>query len=96
MAELRFASNVFRELEEAIQWYERRSPEAAIRFCDETDAAFDSIAAYPHQFAQWKGRYRYLLLKHFPYHLIYRINDNVVTIASIRHTSRDDYPLIEE
>ncbi len=93
MTKLRVTASALMELEQAVDWYEARSPDAAARFCRAIDLALDEIAAHPRRFAMRDERRRYLLLQRFPYHIIDRIDGTVVTVGAIRHTSRDDVPL---
>jgi toxin ParE1/3/4 len=95
MANFRMAPKAFQDLEEAVRWYESRSSNAASRFCRAIDSALDNIVAHPRQFAQWNDGYRYFLLHQFPYYIIYRLDDDIVTITAIWHTSRGDIPIEE-
>lgn len=95
MNKLRMAGRAFADLKEAVEWYEAQSFETAGRFCGAIDSAIDDIVANPRLFAKWDDRFRYVLLQRFPYYIIYRLDDDVVTISAVRHTSRDEIPFEE-
>jgi len=90
MNELCVAPAALQELKEAIDWYATRSPRAAQRFAQAIDSALDQIEFSPERFPRLNDRYRYMQLQRFPYFIAYCINGNVVTVGSIRHTSRGD------
>lgn len=95
MNKLRMAAKAFTDLKEAVDWYEARNLEAADRFCRAIDLALDDIVANPRLFARWDDDFRYVRLQRFPYYIIYRLDDNTVTVSAIRHTSRDNLPFEE-
>lgn len=92
MANFRMAPQALKDLQEALAWYEARSARAAGRFCSAVDDALDEISLHPTRFARWEDPFRYYKLPGFPYNVLYHY-DGVVTIASIRHTSRGDTPI---
>lgn len=90
MNELRVAPAALQELKEAIDWYAARSRRAAQRFAQAIDSSLNQIESSPDRFPRLNEKYRYVQLQRFPYFIAYRINGNVVTVGSIRHTSRGD------
>jgi plasmid stabilization system protein ParE len=59
MTEFRASPAIVAELDEAIEWYARRSPEAARRFIAAVEAAIDSICENPRRFPWRSSRYQY-------------------------------------
>lgn len=90
MYELRVAPIALQELKDAIDWYASRSPLAAKRFAQAIDVAMVDIEKSPLRFPSLNNRYRYVQLQRFPYFIAYRVIGNIVTIGSIRHSSRGD------
>lgn len=88
MSEFRSSPSVVTELDEAIAWYERQSPEAARRFITAVEAAIDQICDHPGRFPRKSNRYRYARVKRFPYIIVFSVQGDIPTIAAIRHTSR--------
>lgn len=96
MNELRVAPAALQELKEAIDWYGARSRRAAQQFAQAIDSALTQIESTPERFPRLNERYRYVQLQRFPYFVAYRIDGNVVTVGSIRHTSRGDVEFAPE
>jgi toxin ParE1/3/4 len=88
MNEFRVAPAALQELNEAIDWYGARSQRAAQRFAQAIDSALTQIESTPLRFPQLNEQYRYVQLRQFPYFIAYRVDGNVITVGSIRHTSR--------
>lgn len=70
-------------------WYRGENPSTARRFALEVKAAIASISAHPTQHLRWDDRYRYFLLRKFPYYVVYRIEPQSVVVVAVFHTSRD-------
>lgn len=90
MHKLRVLPKALEELKEAIDWYGIRNVKAAQRFAQAIDDAFAAIELNPQRFPRLNERYRYVQLQRFPYFIAYLVDDQVVTIGSVRHTSRGD------
>jgi plasmid stabilization system protein ParE len=76
------------ELTAAVDWYAERSQDTARRFCDELLTTIKAIAADPQRFPIYFEKYRYRLLKRYPYRIIYHERDADIEILAIAHTSR--------
>jgi plasmid stabilization system protein ParE len=80
------------DLQEAFDWYEEQSTGLGERFVNQVDDYLDLIRKNPYQFAiQFSGKYRFALLRHFPFRIVYRIDEakDHVYVSAIFHTSRD-------
>jgi toxin ParE1/3/4 len=80
------------DLQDAYDYYEEQIRGLGERFAREVDEYLDLIRKNPFQFAvQFSGSYRFALLNHFPYRVVYRVSEkeNLVYVISIFHTSRD-------
>lgn len=76
------------EYEQALGWYLDRSPQAAARFEAAFDEAIGEIQAHPAMFPRCDEAHRYVLLRRFPYSLIYRVDGEVATILAVAHSKR--------
>ena len=80
------------DLQNAYDWYEEQSIGLGERFATEVDEYLILVSNNPYQFAvQFSGRYRFALLHHFPFRIVYSIDEvnGIVYISSIFHTSRN-------
>jgi plasmid stabilization system protein ParE len=76
------------EAEAATEWYVERSRRAAERFLDELDQALERIAENPQQFAEYVYGTRCMVLRRFPYVVVFRAADAAVEIVAIAHGRR--------
>ena len=80
------------DLQDAYDWYEEQVVGLGERFVNEVDDHLELIRKNPFQFAiQFSGSYRFALLRHFPFRIVYRVDEanNEVYVSAIFHTSRD-------
>jgi len=80
------------DLQSAYDWYEEQIKGLGERFVKEVDEYFIIIRKNPFQFAvQFSAKYRFALLSHFPFRIVYSINEDqrIVYISAVFHTSRD-------
>jgi len=76
------------EAEAAVRYYAQRNPRAAIAFAEELDAAISRIAAEPHVFVVHDFGTRRLLLRTFPFSVVFRSEEASVLIVAVAHGSR--------
>lgn len=89
MAEVRLASGAEADYTQALCWYAERSHRAAERFEAEFDQALLAIGTDPERFPRCDERHRYVLLRRFPYQVIYRgVGDRIVVVA-VAHAKRE-------
>ncbi len=76
------------EYEEAIAWYQDRSPQASLRFESEVERVVRVIEGNPEIFPNYDDLHRYALLRHFPYSIVYQHWIDHVYVIAVAHGSR--------
>jgi plasmid stabilization system protein ParE len=76
------------EAEAATDWYAERSRRAAEEFLNELRRAIQQISEYPEQFPALEFGTRRIVLRKFPYILVYRETATSVEIVAIAHGRR--------
>lgn len=76
------------EAEDAERWYRERNDTAAARFRRELDQAVDSISERPQGGSPYLGSTRRILLRRFPFFVVYRVLDERVQIVAVAHARR--------
>jgi plasmid stabilization system protein ParE len=74
---------------EAKSWYEERSPGLGLEFARALDAAIQSALRTPLAFREIEGRCRRVLMRRFPYSIIYRPEPNGILVVAVFHHRRD-------
>lgn len=77
------------ELEAATIWYEENLSGLGIRFTDAFSDIIDYLEKNAHSHPKIEGEYRQLIMKKFPYFVIYKIENDAVKIIAVFHTSRN-------
>ena len=78
------------ELAEAVRWYEERRLGWGAGLFDAVSHAFELIERHPESGSPRSGRpaARQLLVRGFPYVVVYRIRPGDVYVIAVAHTSR--------
>ena len=76
-------------LDEAYLWYEQKSPGLGERLLQEVINGFQNLQNRPDYYTKSKENYRQLILKQFPYKIVFEIIGTDVIVYSIFHTSRN-------
>jgi len=76
------------ELLGAHQWYETRSPSAAVAFFVEIGAGLARIRTNPLRGTMLPGGMRRFRLRRFPFVIVYLSEEDRVVVLAIAHTSR--------
>ncbi len=76
------------EIEEAFDWYRKRSPSAAEGFLDAVDDAFLRIMNAPEQHLVVHGLLRRALLTSYPYAVYFKLYPNVISVVGVIHGHR--------
>ena len=85
---IRFLRSARRELESAVAHYHSLNAAAASAFRKEVSDALTRISEQPLPWPAMDANTRRCLCTHFPYGLIYRINDDTAMILAVAHTRR--------
>ncbi len=89
MTRIRVCSAAESEFTDALCWYGKRSSDVALNFDSEFDAVLAKIAESPDRYPACDERHRYVLMRRFPYQVIYRTVTDEITIIAVAHTSRE-------
>lgn len=81
------------EIREAATWYSDESVAAGERFLQEVRATFETLEQDPNRFAKLETMapedpFRRVLIKGFPYIVVYEVLENEVFVYSVAHASR--------
>ncbi len=85
---VRFHPEAVDEAEAALAWYAERSEQAAFRFLAELEGVLGQIPEAPERWPQFDGPARRMLMRHFPYAVIYREAGEVIEILAVAHGRR--------
>jgi plasmid stabilization system protein ParE len=88
MAEVVIAAPALKEFADSLQWYAERSVRAAEKFEAEFDRLVEAIGTSPEKFPRLDQRHRYVLMRRYPFQMIYRQHNEVVEVIAVAHTSR--------
>ena len=75
--------------QKAYRWYEKRQVELGDSFLLEIDNCYDRIESSPMQYAKIKKNFRQIILRTFPYVIVFEILKEDVVIYAVFHTSRN-------
>ena len=76
------------EAQAAVDWYAKRSIRAAQRFLEELEIAIAGIEQAPDRWPRFDGEARRVLLRRFPYLVIYRVLPDRIEILAVAHGRR--------
>jgi toxin ParE1/3/4 len=76
------------DVKNAVAWYRKRSPRAALDFIEELRRAADTIREAPDRWPLGKNNTIRFLLWRFPFSIIYSEQDSAITIWAVAHGSR--------
>lgn len=76
------------EAEAATDWYAERSPRAAVGFLKELEGSIRQISERPEQFPEFEFGTRRIMLRKFPFLLVFRETESTVEIIAIAHGRR--------
>ena len=76
------------EAKAAERWYRERNETASARFQRELDRAVDLISERPNTGSPYLGNTRRVLLRRFPFFVVYRVRGDNVQIVAVAHARR--------
>ena len=77
------------ELREALTWYRAIDPGLARRMRKEANDAVRFVGKYPHAGSTIFGVFRHVVLKSFPYMMVYRDDKSPVEFLAVFHLRRN-------
>ena len=83
-----FHPEALQEAEAATVWYARRSPRAAEEYLHELERAIDEIVSAPGRWPTFDLETRRILLRRFPYQVVYRETSQVIEVIAVAHGRR--------
>ena len=86
--EIEFHPQAVMEARAAREWYEARSPKAAISFIRELDHAIEQIAKSPRRWPLYIKETRRFLFRRFPFFVVYREVDDTIQVLAVAHGHR--------
>jgi plasmid stabilization system protein ParE len=87
-ARVEFHPAAVEEAEAIYHWYRERSLSASATFRNELDRAVALIAEAPERPAPYLHGTRRVLLRRFPFAVVYRLTDNGVQVVAVSHGRR--------
>ena len=76
------------ELLEARDWYDARSPGLGLEFARAVDAALELVLRMPAAFTPLRGQVRQVVLRRFPYTILYATENDEVVVLTVHHQHR--------
>lgn len=73
---------------EAYDWYELQQLGLGSTFMDELESCYNRLEAWPNAYSKINKNFRQIILKTFPYVLVFEIIKHDVIIYAVFHTSR--------
>jgi plasmid stabilization system protein ParE len=88
LPDLRLHPEASVEFGEAFAWYFERSHQIAEEFDREIDRALHHIRTSPQRWPLFRGRYHRIMVRRFPFYLVYEINDSSIMVLAVAHGRR--------
>ena len=77
-----------RDIKEAYQWYRFQSVKAANRFADDVRESLLAIELFPDRFPIHEHGTRALILRRFPYVIVYLVENDRPFVVAVAHAKR--------
>jgi len=88
MLRLVFRPEAQRELLEAQAWYESRAIGLGFEFARAVDAAVEKALRLPLAFPRIEAEFRHVIIRKFPYSIIYHVSESELVVVSCFHHRR--------
>lgn len=95
MRELQIRPEAYQELLEAQEWYEQRAPGLGLEFARAVDAAMARAIRMPLAYPRVEEEFRHVVLRRFPYSIIYHVTESEFIVISCFHHRRQPKPWSE-
>ena len=86
---IRLHSGARQDFDDAVRHYAAIRPILAERFVDEVSAGFEMIVRDPLRWRIVSGEVRRVLIKVFPFSLLYVIEGEIAYVVAVAHNSRE-------
>jgi plasmid stabilization system protein ParE len=77
------------DIDETVLWYEDQQTGLGIRFHFAVLEGFEKLKSHPHNYSFFREDYRQLILKRFPFKIVFKITTTKVIVFGVFHTRRD-------
>ena len=77
------------ELDEAVDWYEKRQEGLGLELKETVDRMLARVVASPEQFRQVRGATRRAVLRRFPYTFYFLSEPQAIIVVAVFHGKRD-------
>jgi plasmid stabilization system protein ParE len=88
VADVSFLPAAEADYQDALAWYQARSPRAADRFQAAVDDSLQSIAAHSEMYGLLDDQHRGCVLRRYPYTIVYRVVAGDVIVVAVAHARR--------
>lgn len=80
------------DIEFAASWYEEQEPGLGADFARTIREAINALPANPliYRVRDRRRNVRWFLPARFPYRIVYRVRENLITVFAVIHASRDE------
>jgi plasmid stabilization system protein ParE len=85
---LRNLAQAQQEINEAFDWYLKRSPEAADAFLTEIGTFFKQIVSHPQLYPVFTKNTRRRLLVNYPYSVVFPEKEDMLLVVAVAHVKR--------
>lgn len=86
---VRFLTPASIELTDAIGYYEDQRPGLGYELLSEVEAAIDKIVQFPNAWTLLSKRTRRILLKRFPFGILYQVQEDEIIVAAVMDLRRN-------
>ena len=83
-----FSPEAEEEFREAARYYETKAPGVGVTFVAEARRAIRSIIENPYAAAPVGSGVRSNVVKHFPYNILYTVEEDLIVIIAVAHQKR--------
>ncbi len=80
---------VYLMLDEAYWWYEQQLPGLGEQLLEEIDGCLTKLQPSPFYYTIQRDDFRAIILKRFPYKIVFRIYENEIIVYAVYHTSQN-------
>ena len=86
--ELVIQSEAVIDIQKVFEWYEERRAGLGYEFIEEIEEGLGRLSRNPQHYTAINQKYRRVVIRRFPYLIVYEIEDNKVIVNSIRRASQ--------